>query len=961
MSKAIMLAAFFVLVVDCSCHVYAAQITPMAFYDAWTYVKTLEDRKAYSSLAASLEPLLEQRTTDKGQASTTNMDQKIYDPEGVAYLLDDLAEVYMRGLVDFQKALSYNKRAADLYVKILSGGLDKVPLSDYYNPRRMLYYYIYPLADEAGSKDARAIKENGPEKLFNERLDVATLFPKAILDTVRTNDLKALRERVDRRQAYLSQKLGISSGEMNKAEMESGLDELALIKELLRNFKIYNTYYKNAFLAGKMWFIHRQGGNVDYREFAALCKEALESEKGQRLKGDLDSYNFLFYWLGISYLKLGELKEGTYHLKRFFKGLDEADDLDEYLAKKRKKVMGKAVEEKERAWETFAIVLNVVGVVAGVAISVAGQAAAQQVASAYSQGTYHSVQQVVAAQQAAQEAIKGIAQQMLITSAAVSLGSQAASRLSAEKVNLETQDTKKLAGLVTSLALKASRYLDKFDQVELYAELGRAYEKLGQNGKAIRFYGEALSIIEAQRSTISSENQRISFSAIKDDLYKGIIPLLIKEGQLEKAFEYVERAKARAFLDVLAGKKEIVFKNTGDTEAFRSFMRGKDEISSLLEQTGLGFEQVASVGTRLNREHGGARTDNKTAEIESLTEVKTITAQEAIFLTKSEISIVEYFIAGNRLYIFLLDDGQLTVKEKEIETKAFFGLINALREGITTPKRASEGMESAARDLYNLLFRPVLGQISKKRIYIVPSGWLYYLPFQVLQGDTRYLVEDFAITYAPSTTVLKYSLEKGRENKKDSVLVLANADVGDDRYNLPFAEEEGSFIANSFKDSKLFMRKDATKGRFVEYAPRYDVIHIASHAFFDSQDPLRSSIQLASSGTDDGRLETTELYQMNLKASLVVLSACQTGLAYVVQGDELIGLIRGVMYSGANSVLSTLWSVDDKSTTHLMKFFYESYKTMPKDLALQRAQLATMKAFPDPYNWAPFVLTGSHN
>jgi len=933
----------------------------MPFYDTWTYVKTLEGGKAFSSLAAFLESLLEQRVSDKKQVAVSSNEKKTYDPEGVAYLLDDLAEVYARGLVDFQKALSYNKKSLEIYERIGSEGLSNLPLSDYYNPRRKLYYYFYSLADKAGSKDVRSMREGGTEKFFNGQLDVATLFPKALLDSIRSNDLESLRERVVRRQEYLSRKLGMLPEEKKKSGGESNFDEMILIKDLFQNLKIYNTYYKDVYLAGKLWFIHRQGGKVDYQEFAALCREALESEKGQRLKNDLDSYNLLFYWLGISYLKLGELKEGTYYLKRFFKGLDEIDDLDELLAKKRKKVMGKAVEEKERAWETFAIVLNVVGMVAGAAISAAGQAAAQQVASAYSQGTYHSIQQAVAAQQAAQEAIKGIAQQMLITSAAVSLGTQAASRLSTEKVNLETQDTKKLAGLVTSLALKASRYLDKFDQVELYADLGRAYEKLGQNGKAIRFYGEALSIIETQRSTISSENQRISFSAIKDDLYKGIIPLLIKEGQLEKAFEYVERAKARAFLDVLAGKKAIVFKNAGDTESFRSFMRGKDETSSLLEQTGLGFEQVATVMARISRDLSVVRTDNKTLEIESLTEAKIITAQEAILLTRSEISIVEYFITGNRLYIFLLDDGQLTVKEKEIETKAFFGLINALREGVTTPKRASEGMESAARDLYNLLFRPVLGQISKKRIYIVPSGWLYYLPFQALRGDTKYLVEDFAITYAPSTTVLKYSLEKGKENKKDSALILANADVGDDRYNLPFAEEEGSFIANSFKNSKLFMRKDATKARFIEYAPQFDVVHIASHAFFDSQYPLRSSVLLASTGTDDGRLETTEFYQMNLKASLVVLSACQTGLAYVVQGDELIGLIRGVMYSGANSVLSTLWSVDDRSTTYLMKSFYESYKTMPKDLALQKAQLATMKAFPDPYNWAPFVLTGSHN
>ena len=125
--------------------------------------------------------------------------------------------------------------------------------------------------------------------------------------------------------------------------------------------------------------------------------------------------------------------------------------------------------------------------------------------------------------------------------------------------------------------------------------------------------------------------------------------------------------------------------------------------------------------------------------------------------------------------------------------------------------------------------------------------------------------------------------------------------------------------------------------------------------------PLSSAILLAGDGKNDGVLTAAEIYQTNLNAYLVVLSACETGLTYVSQGDELIGFTRALMYSGADSVLSSLWNVDDKSTAHLMKLFYENLKTFPKDIAFQKAQVEVMKTFPHPYNWSPFILTGSNN
>jgi CHAT domain-containing protein len=118
---------------------------------------------------------------------------------------------------------------------------------------------------------------------------------------------------------------------------------------------------------------------------------------------------------------------------------------------------------------------------------------------------------------------------------------------------------------------------------------------------------------------------------------------------------------------------------------------------------------------------------------------------------------------------------------------------------------------------------------------------------------------------------------------------------------------------------------------------------------------------LSKDSKNDGNLTARDFYKMKLNATLLTLSACNTGLSYVSKGDEMIGLIRGVMYSGVSSILSSLWEVSDQSTAHLMKSFYKNLLTMPKDLALQNAQLYTMKTFPGTFDWSPFILSGNNN
>jgi CHAT domain-containing protein len=150
--------------------------------------------------------------------------------------------------------------------------------------------------------------------------------------------------------------------------------------------------------------------------------------------------------------------------------------------------------------------------------------------------------------------------------------------------------------------------------------------------------------------------------------------------------------------------------------------------------------------------------------------------------------------------------------------------------------------------------------------------------------------------------------------------------------------------------------------RLKNLAGRYDIIHIASHAEFDSKKPLQSCLRLAASEKEDGRLTTKEVFNINLDAYLVTLSGCETALGKITNGDEVTGLSRAFIYAGTPSLLGTLWRVHDESTKMLMEKFYLNLQRMDKFKALQQAQLDMLNdpVYGKPFFWAPFQITGDY-
>ena len=254
-----------------------------------------------------------------------------------------------------------------------------------------------------------------------------------------------------------------------------------------------------------------------------------------------------------------------------------------------------------------------------------------------------------------------------------------------------------------------------------------------------------------------------------------------------------------------------------------------------------------------------------------------------------------------------------------------------------------------------------LSHLNKERVIFIPHGVLHYLPFAALENNGRYLIEDYALTYLPSATVYKFCKEKAKK-LGGKLLAFGNPDLGDPEFDIPFALTEAKAIGKLYSASKVLSRDAASEAAFKTLSPAYDILHLASHGVFNADNPMESALLLSSGGKEDGRLTMSEIFDLDINAGLVTLSACSTGMSRIRSGDEMMGLPRAFIYAGVPSIAATLWNINDEATAILMTLFYKNLKTQSKSQALRMAQLDLLKKinYKKPYYWAAFYLIGDY-
>ncbi len=501
--------------------------------------------------------------------------------------------------------------------------------------------------------------------------------------------------------------------------------------------------------------------------------------------------------------------------------------------------------------------------------------------------------------------------------------------------------------LDTILRMPEIRDMGSLYWVALY-ERGQIARSDGNRALATELFKQSIEAIERTRSTIAAEAAKIGYAGNKQAAYAALVGAYADDGDWTAAFLVAERAKARALVDLLAQQRDLA-PTSGETEQVRQLLA-----SATTTDSALGLPVDTEIDRNLKEvETSRAELAGIEPEAASLVSAQNVPLAAIGQRLRTDETLLDYYRDGDQLYAFILrgarvDGVRLSATGLDQEVRAFRSAIEA---------QAPEAVK-LGEPLYDRLIRPLGAKLGVGQLTISPHGVLHYLPFAALSDGERFLIDQYTIRLIPSASALVY-LRTDRPEKPGKVLALGNPDLGDPNLDLPNAQLEALSIAAMFPASKALVRGDATKAAVKSLGGGFAILHFATHGSFNADAPMSSGLYLAGSSPADGLLTVSDLYNLRLDSEMVTLSACQTGLGKVANGDDVIGLTRGFLHAGARSIVASLWEVKDVATEQLMLSFYQNLQDHPAREALRLAQLETRQTHPHPMLWGAFQIVGS--
>jgi CHAT domain-containing protein len=512
------------------------------------------------------------------------------------------------------------------------------------------------------------------------------------------------------------------------------------------------------------------------------------------------------------------------------------------------------------------------------------------------------------------------------------------------------ENNTKAARTELELAAKLSKKVNA-DNWKLYYWLGKVDEKIGQTNAALRYYLRSVDEVEKLwDGRFNDVVRQLSFIDERLIVYEPTILGLIRANRPADAIGIVEKAKARTFYE----SPHSISNRAGDR-------------SLRPEGTPLSYHQIKE-------------------------------------MLPTDTALLEYYIGNESVVVFSLNGTgdligkKLGISPDQLKNKVFnfYDHISDMDEGFSDSKE----YERLSVELYDTLVRPVEKNISKQmNLGIIPHGFLHYLPFHALivknenktfgqesmeSSEPDYLIKRHAIFYGPSSTILNFSRSVPRRDR-DSFLAIGSPPVVDisdlglqiKKLEKPILTEETILtVSKLFTQPAVFVDQEATETTAKQYMANFDNILIAAHGEFIPNNSIKSAIFLEPDRNNDGRLTIKEIEQLNLRANLVVLSACKTAMVskYSLSisnepkeqdlplGDDLVSLQRVFLRDGAASVVSTMWSAYSPIAKEIVSDFFERYKAGDSKLdALRNAQLRLIEhkdRYHNPFFWAPFILSG---
>lgn len=540
---------------------------------------------------------------------------------------------------------------------------------------------------------------------------------------------------------------------------------------------------------------------------------------------------------------------------------------------------------------------------------------------------------------------------------------------------------------------------------ELLVTLFSETNSLGDLKTALDTHEVAITVLEKMKNGRMSETSKVFWTQRTLSLVESSIETALQLYNhtsdtiyLEKAFGFSEKSKALLLLATLENNSEAQFVNIPRSIVSQEKLL-KNEITTYIGKMENEEKRCAQVRDKMLKLYRKkiqslqGDYDMLTNEIRSKYpdyydlkfETKITTLKEIRSALPAETDLISYFVGDRNSYVFHIDTSDISVRkienaaELQQKTSNLFDLLNSKLKFQKDPQAAYENFVARSFALYQLMLQPELEDSQSKKLIIVPDGLLSYLPFDILLTQAvvngardykalPYLLKDYALSYSPSATI---KVRAGKASKAThGYLGFAPRYQGEiyseERKSLSDLQYNGTEIAfaATLFSGESWIGDQVNEEILKERSGEAGIIHLAMHGDVEDEHPLLSRLYFSPSEKEDGMLFTYEIYNMNIPAQLVILSACNTATGALQRGEGILSLERAFQYAGSQSLLSTLWTVDDRASAELTQNFLQHLKDgETKDIALQKAKLEFLNSVaPDklhPFYWSSFKLTGN--
>jgi CHAT domain-containing protein/predicted Zn-dependent protease len=552
---------------------------------------------------------------------------------------------------------------------------------------------------------------------------------------------------------------------------------------------------------------------------------------------------------------------------------------------------------------------------------------------------------------------------------------------------------------------------------EILLGYGNAHKKMGNLRAAISAYRRAAAIIEETRSALTADPLRIGYFIESRQIYQNLATCFLQRyeetGQradLDSLYYYLSMERGRALRDLRFETRLISY--SGDYKQAHEQLtsiqrrlrlathqyRPANEIKDLLAD--LETARLSLLAQRLRLSESGQFSNSHRQQ-----EMPHSLSMSIDRLQDGQLGLLLYRVSEDASFVLVISGKEIKIIRLQINPSSLALAVDSLMSPFhnaddeqaihSVPFRAG-----IAHRLYKMLLQPVEQAIRlPEKVLILPDFALTNLPFEMLlvgppeqqeysptdfpSYSAKFLLHRYTFAYSPSAFLFQ---ENSRPATNGSLLVFANPIGTIQAVNqqqkstalrsgwsfepLPFSEIEGRQIKEVHPQTRVYRREEATKAAFLKEARLYQNVHMATHAFVDTAFDAFSGLALAvgNDSTDDGMLMGYEIADLDLPCDLISLSACETGRGTLIGGEGILGLPRLFLGAGAQSVLMTLWKVDDKFSSNMMPMFYKKFlrEKLSKIDALGEVKRAIVDHkisqakiyYQHPFYWASFALYG---